>query len=72
MPVYEYICNDCGKTNEILILKSDSTVKCEGCGSQNLKKRFSSFSVSATKVHTSCCGSTEPCDSPKRCCGSQG
>ncbi len=75
MPLYEYKCEKCGALNEFLIIKKASTdvLKCRECGSEKLKKEFSTFSV-ANKTETNfkdsgCCGATSPCDNPKRCCG---
>ncbi len=40
MPLYDYRCNDCNKTFELLIKLSESPV-CPVCGGQNLEKRVS-------------------------------
>ncbi|WP_456473295.1 FmdB family zinc ribbon protein [Desulfolithobacter sp.] len=46
MPIYEYVCKDCGQHFEILTTGSQSseTVKCEKCGSLNVKKTISAAS----------------------------
>jgi len=76
MPIYEYKCEDCGKTDEFLIgvTEKDEPVKCRKCGSSNLKKVFSapfgvSKSFSENFSTSECCGMTNPCENPKRCCG---
>ena len=46
MALYEYKCNDCGKTSEILVFSSDDTPACKHCGSTNLEKLISTFAVS--------------------------
>ncbi|HPZ07083.1 MAG TPA: zinc ribbon domain-containing protein [Candidatus Eremiobacteraeota bacterium] len=71
MPIYEYKCEDCGKISEFLDNKNK--LKCSSCGSLYLKKQFSTFSVVNKGNITgsdekSCCGMTDPCDNPKRCC----
>jgi len=39
MPIYEYVCQDCGKLNEVLQKVSDPPpAKCDGCGAQTLTK----------------------------------
>lgn len=41
MPIYDYRCNDCDKTFELLI-RSSSVPVCPACGSQQLEKLLSS------------------------------
>lgn len=39
MPIYEYVCQDCGKLNEVLQKVSDPPPeKCDGCGAHELTK----------------------------------
>lgn len=40
MPIYDYRCNDCDKTFELLI-RSSSVPVCPTCGSQQLEKLLS-------------------------------
>lgn len=49
MPIYEYKCEDCKASFELLV-KSDEKIKCLGCGGENLEKEIS------TKVSESHCG----------------
>jgi len=46
MPIYEYACFSCARTFSLLqkIGTSEKETKCPDCGSQNVKKRMSSFS----------------------------
>lgn len=45
MPIYEYGCEDCGKTMEVLQKMSDpAPSECEYCGSTGLKKLMSQTS----------------------------
>lgn len=75
MPIYEYRCKDCKKTSEILVnVSREDKIRCSYCGSDRLEKLISSsFTVSKANAdsasNASCCGATNPCDSPKRCCG---
>jgi putative FmdB family regulatory protein len=80
MPLFDYLCIDCGKLSEILISGSANQPKCDYCGSQNLKKQIaapSSLSGEAKKSipgmgDTTCCGSTPGhagCAGPGSCCG---
>ncbi len=45
MPIFEYICQDCGQKNEILLKSREQSPVCS-CGSHNLKKQLSAFAVS--------------------------
>jgi len=49
MPIFEYKCNKCGHKTEFLE-KSGSRVKhvCEKCGSEQMQRLFSGFSVGAS------------------------
>lgn len=47
MPIYEYKCEECGKTFEVLTKASnrDDEKKCPDCGSKKVKRAFSVFGV---------------------------
>ena len=45
MPLFEYICRNCGKFFETLVRPNDVDVACTGCGSTNIEKQFSKFGV---------------------------
>jgi putative FmdB family regulatory protein len=47
MPIYEYLCKDCGKKSSFLILSISSQFepRCKACGSLNLKKLISRVAV---------------------------
>ena len=80
MPLYDYLCLECGKQSEILIGFSKDQPECEDCGSTNLKKMMSTPS-SLTGASgsgfpgpgdTACCGSdpaSAGCAGPGSCCG---
>jgi putative FmdB family regulatory protein len=40
MPIYDYRCNDCNKTFELLVRSSDTPV-CPACGNPRLEKLLS-------------------------------
>lgn len=46
MPLYEYICRDCGKSFELLVSASTKPV-CEFCGSKKIEKQMSVFAAHA-------------------------
>ena len=44
MPIYEYLCGDCGKRFERLVLKpGQEEVLCPSCGTSKLEQQLSSF-----------------------------
>lgn len=80
MPLFEYLCLDCGKTAEKLILGSTDRPQCTDCGSVNLKKLLSAHSSVSGSVKTNfpgpgdtaCCGNSPghaDCAGPGSCCG---
>ena len=44
MPIYEYVCNDCGATTELRMSVAEKTksskVECQKCGSQSVRQVF--------------------------------
>lgn len=65
MPIYEYLCNDCGNEFEKLMGFSDpkaDSPECPGCQSENTRKRLStvaSFSRGSSRsTSASSCGSS--------------
>ncbi len=80
MPIFDYLCLDCGKSSEILVTASYDQQQCLLCGSANLKKMISAHSsLSGTPTSqfpgpgdTACCGSSPTnadCAGPGSCCG---
>lgn len=80
MPLFDYLCLDCGKQSEILIAFSSDQPECKECGSTNLKKMMSTPSslTGASEFKfpgpgdTTCCGSNPEsagCAGPGSCCG---
>lgn len=80
MPLFDYLCEQCGKINEVLISRTEQSITCSSCGSTKLQRLISapsSMSVSKnTKMpglgDTTCCGSSPNegnCAGPGSCCG---
>ncbi len=73
MPIYEYQCENCGKTTEVLHkrLKEKEPISCLNCGSTKMKKLISLPFINTNspldvkkKAPTTCCGKDTPCDTP--------
>ena len=48
MPIFEYLCEDCGTKFEKLVRASDALGPvCPSCGTAHLKQEFSTFSARA-------------------------
>ena len=80
MPIFEFLCVECGETSEVLIASSNDSPNCKVCGSLNLKKLLSATSslsgIAKRGVpgpsDTACCGSSPAhagCAGPGSCCG---
>ena len=75
MPIFEYRCENCGQTNEFLILGKQEQLHCPHCQSEDLTKLMSAHNTSnvssesfAEKDSGSCCGSPNSCGTPGGCC----
>ena len=49
MPVYEYVCNACGKEFEVLLLRQE-TAACPSCDSDDLKRILSAPRVKSSST----------------------
>ncbi len=49
MPIYEFVCLDCDKVFESLVMSSDSEVRCPGCDSTRLERLMSTFARAAAE-----------------------
>lgn len=80
MPLFDFLCLECGQTSEILVAGTDDSATCGSCSSPKLKKLLSAHSsMSGTARNsmpgpgdTSCCGASPGaagCAGPGSCCG---
>jgi len=80
MPIFEYVCADCGETSEILLTSSTDRAACPNCGSSNLHKLLSAHAAASGSPSarmpgpgdTACCGTSPDkahCAGPGSCCG---
>jgi len=62
MPLYAYICKDCGGKFDLLIgMTSKKTeLECTKCGSKNIEKIFGAFAVRSSGNKSSSSGSDCP------------
>ncbi len=45
MPIFEYVCRDCGRAFEAIV-NGSRAARCPGCQSESLEKQLSVFAVS--------------------------
>lgn len=77
MPIYEYLCNDCGHRFEIMrsMKDADAPVSCKICESQRTKRALSVFFASSegravtAKSGGSCSGGCSGCGGSCGSCG---
>jgi putative FmdB family regulatory protein len=67
MPIFEYICRDCGRSFERIVPKYDSATDCTHCNSENIEKQLSVFAVAGASSGESAmdagcgrCGAAQP------------
>lgn len=68
MPIFEYICKDCGRAFERIVPRHDSETDCIHCNSENIEKQLSVFAVagpsggSSAAFDAGCgrCGAAQP------------
>jgi putative FmdB family regulatory protein len=74
MPIFEYLCEDCGSKFEKLVRRAESKsgsegVQCPSCGQEHLKQQFSTFAAHANgaskEVMPSCASGM--CRTPDLC-----
>ena len=67
MPIFEYVCKDCGQAFERIVPRHDSKTSCSHCDSANIEKQLSVFAVAgpsenAGAADAGCgrCGAAQP------------
>lgn len=66
MPIYEYVCNQCGRRFEQLVWSSTDAdeIVCPSCGESNARKVMSTFGVGRSAGAGSALGSACPAAAP--------
>ncbi|PKO15002.1 MAG: hypothetical protein CVU39_13085 [Chloroflexi bacterium HGW-Chloroflexi-10] len=66
MPLYEYICNDCGQPFEKMLRfsEADQVPVCPMCSGANTRKRISLFASSGTASNTASSAGSSCSSSP--------
>lgn len=43
MPLFEYVCEECGSTFEKLVRSSTTVIQCPDCATEHVRKKISTF-----------------------------
>lgn len=62
MPVYSYVCKDCGEKFDLFLRigGKDDELVCKKCGSKNIQRVFASFGIGSSS-DTNMSGSESSC-----------
>ena len=68
MPLYEYICRDCGQPFEKMVRMSelDQAPVCPTCGSADTRKQISTFATRGVSTNSSVSAASSSCSSTGR------
>jgi putative FmdB family regulatory protein len=47
MPIFEYLCKDCGKNFELLV-RASTVIECPSCNGKKLEKQLSVFAAASS------------------------
>jgi putative FmdB family regulatory protein len=83
VPLFDYLCLDCGQLREYLVRNTAERLKCTSCGGDRLRKMLAApAAISSERSRrlpgagdTACCGSNPAaagCAGPGSCCGKNG
>lgn len=73
MPIYEYLCEECGTKFEKLVRRASDApeIECPSCGRKRLKQEYSRFAAHAGPSSKSAegpmCPGGGPCSNPGMC-----
>jgi putative FmdB family regulatory protein len=59
MPIYAYQCQQCEQRFETLVMRSNETVTCPNCGSEELQKLITAAAITSGTPETPC--GSAPC-----------
>ncbi len=63
MPIFEYVCDDCGHGFEALVRSADAP-SCPQCGSSHLEKQLSVFATAGASADAPMAGPCGTCGHP--------
>lgn len=69
MPIYEYVCGQCGHEFEFLV-RGEEKPSCPACGAEDLNRQLSVPAAHTASSSAPACPARDACGMSK-CCGSQ-
>jgi len=69
MPIYEYVCDDCGAHYERIVMNGSTVVTCPQCASQRNTIQLSVFAAHGDGAKSSSRASLDSGGSGGGCCG---
>ncbi|HKD63430.1 MAG TPA: zinc ribbon domain-containing protein [Candidatus Acidoferrales bacterium] len=72
MPIYEYVCDDCGANYERIVKNDKASVTCPKCESKKHTIKLSVFAAHGNGVKTKGGPSSGPMSGGGSCCGGGG
>ena len=70
MPLFEYVCEECGTQFEKIVPTHTSSVECVSCKSVEVERQLSVFAVASSGSESSAEEFCGPCGMPGPGCGS--
>lgn len=71
MPLYEYVCQQCGQQFEELVRTLDQPIVCPKCGSPQVEKQLSKVAAHSAEAGRAESPGSLPCGAPPGCCSGQ-
>ncbi len=68
MPIYEYVCDDCGERYERIVMSKSQAIECPKCASAKHTIQLSVFAA-PSNGNKSSAGSSSTSNSGGGCCG---
>ena len=72
MPIFEYVCDDCGANYERIVLNQKQSITCPKCESAKHTTKLSVFAAPANGSKASGSSSSRPMSGGGSCCGGGG
>ncbi len=70
MPLFEYVCGECGSKFEKIVRNHTTSVECVSCNSVKVERQLSVFAVASGGTESAPAEFCGPCEMPGPGCGS--